>query len=645
MGRRSFADVASVSVQPATTPPIMTTDRTTTGTTAMPPPPWQPHHYGMTGRPKHQNQKTTLEAVARTAKTFAQQKLLEATPADHRAAVDDTLGTYIVEQLQAQMSHRSQQQNSNDDEDDDDDGLEALTELVHDHCHVEWPVARAILDAIVERLRAPPVPVAAPPPPVVANDIGRLAEDPPPRPAAAIPPDPRHFPPLGTAAAAPAGSKPTTISSTTSSTKPSKAVSLRPNHDKTVEAGQVVAALFPPTTRPRSRQSSLDETIASSRRSSSSIDETIKTTTSPPVPVSSSLPHQHTLQPEYYYPYPPPSAAMPYNNNAYPYHLQYQQQFHQRQQQFHQQDCIYTTSEQLLSMNAALSPEAAWTASHHAHGDINLAQYLVECTNADVPICRDFLLHDVCYRADCTFSHDRPEHHTCVFWFKSSCGKGAGCRFLHDFSPRLVQSLPQLVQQQQAVVTLPLHPAAVDNPELRVPSGASSFANVAQQDYAPHEKPQFVEKPQPRAATVSVNNKKKIRTIPIPLEIWNVTENRDAAVFAMYDDPMERYAAVQRQRQKQQPNNAQDNVMDLHYQSLATFPVVLDTLLDGLLEQHGTVWIVTGTGHHVGRRTHQKSGGALEAAVLSYLTEHGYSFKQGKDKTGQGGALFVDGYE
>jgi hypothetical protein len=612
----------------------MTTGRTTTGlTTTMQPPPWQPPHHGNAGRPN--NQRTVLEAAARTAKQFAQQKLLEATPSDHRAAVDDTLGSYIVEQLQQaqqMMSQQSQQQNNNEDE---DDGLEALTELVHDHCHVEWPVARSILDAIVERLRAPP-------PPVVANDNDneitlRLAKAEGPRPsAAALPPDPRHFPPLGGAATAPAGS---------SSTKPSKAGSsasssaagLRSNHDKTAEAEQVAAALFPPTTRPRSRQSSLDETIASSRRNS--LDETTTTTTPP-------LPHQHTLQPAYHtYPYPSPStAAMPYNNNAYHHHHQYQQ-YHQ---QYQQQDYIYTTSEQLLSMNAALSPEAAWTASHLAQGDVNLAQYLVECTNADVPICRDVLLHDVCYRADCTFSHDRPEHHTCVFWFKSACGKGATCRFLHDYSPRLVQSLPQLVQQQQAqpVMTLPLHPAAVDNPEqLRVPVGPSSFANVAQQDYAPHEKPQFVEKPQPRAGAVNANNKKNIRTIPIPLEIWNVTENRDAAVFAMYDDPMERYAAVQRQRQKQQQNNAQDNVMDLHYQSLATFPVVLDTLLDGLLEQHGTVWIVTGTGHHVGRRTHQKSGGALEAAVLSYLTEHGYSFKQGKDKTGQGGALFVDGYE
>jgi hypothetical protein len=595
----------------------------------------------MASRPKNQNQKTVIEAAARTAKTFAQQTLLEATPLDHRAAVDGTLGSYIVEQLQAQQTNTTKN-NGND----EDDGLEALTELVHDHCHVEWPVARSILDAIVERLRAPL------PPPVVTNndenEKSRLAAEGGPRPATAavIPPDPRHFPPLGAAA----GSKPTSMSSTTSSTtKPSKAGS-RSNHDKTAEAEKVVAALFPPTTRPRSRQSSLDETT--SRRSSNSIDET--TTTTPPFPISSPpFPHQHTLQPAYYsYPYPPPSAAaMPFNNNnAYHHHPhQYHQQFHQQQQQQYQQqqqqqDYIYTTSEQLLSMNAALSTEAAWTASHLAHGDINLAQYLVECTNADVPICRDFLLHDVCYRADCTFSHDRPEHHTCVFWFKSSCGKGATCRFLHDFSPRLVQSLPQLVQQQQPV-TLPLHPAAIDNPELRVPVDASSFANVAQQDYAPHDKQQFVEPPRAKPHPAAVI-KKKIRTIPIPLEIWNVTENRDAAVFAMYDDPMERYAAVQRQRQKQQPNNAlMDNVMDLHYQSLATFPVVLDTLLDGLLEQHGTVWIVTGTGHHVGRRTHQKSGGALEAAVLSYLTEHGYSFKQGKDKTGQGGALLVDGYE
>jgi Smr domain len=193
-------------------------------------------------------------------------------------------------------------------------------------------------------------------------------------------------------------------------------------------------------------------------------------------------------------------------------------------------------------------------------------------------------------------------------------------------------------QQQYANPALPIHPAAaLYNPELRVPVNESSFANIAIQNYVPS---QFVDartnQPQQSSKTTTTPVG-KIRSIPIPMEIWNVTENRDSAAFAMYEDPMERYAAVQRQ-------NPKDHVMDLHFQSIKTFPIVLETLLDGLLEQHGAVWIVTGTGHHVGQRTHQKTGGALEAAVMAYLTEHGYSFKRGKDKTGQGGALFVDGY-
>ena len=48
----------------------------------------------------------------------------------------------------------------------------------------------------------------------------------------------------------------------------------------------------------------------------------------------------------------------------------------------------------------------------------------------------------------------------------------------------------------------------------------------------------------------------------------------------------------------------------------------------------------------MGRRTHQKGGGALEAAVLEYLVEHynssDYSIQRGRDRNGQGGAVLVE---
>lgn len=42
-------------------------------------------------------------------------------------------------------------------------------------------------------------------------------------------------------------------------------------------------------------------------------------------------------------------------------------------------------------------------------------------------------------------------------------------------------------------------------------------------------------------------------------------------------------------------------VMDLHYQSVRTVPLVLGRLLPSALEQHLEVWLVTGTGHHTER--------------------------------------------
>ena len=83
-------------------------------------------------------------------------------------------------------------------------------------------------------------------------------------------------------------------------------------------------------------------------------------------------------------------------------------------------------------------------------------------------------------------------------------------------------------------------------------------------------------------------------------------------------------------------------MIDLHFQSIKTFPVVLSEVLPDKLVKFSQVWIVTGTGHHVGNKTHQKGGGALENAVVEWLQHEGYGFKRGKDRNGQGGAILVE---
>jgi hypothetical protein len=113
------------------------------------------------------------------------------------------------------------------------------------------------------------------------------------------------------------------------------------------------------------------------------------------------------------------------------------------------------------------------------------------------------------------------------------------------------------------------------------------------------------------------------KSMKIPQDLWNTHINQDSQVFHI-PDPMERYAFISASVKR-------SNVIDLHHQSTKTFAVVLANVLPEKLRDHGQVWLVTGTGHHVGRNTHQKGGGALESAVLSWLSSEGYDFCQGCD--------------
>jgi hypothetical protein len=176
----------------------------------------------------------------------------------------------------------------------------------------------------------------------------------------------------------------------------------------------------------------------------------------------------------------------------------------------------------------------------------------------------------------------------------------------------------------------------------------------------------------------------------IPQTLWQAHENRDASAFYIVD-PLERYYTVSSQQQQQPkqrsggggsrttPNDTTLHTIDLHYQSVKSFPIVLDTILPQKLaslspstssknDPQNGIWIITGTGHHVNtQRTHQKGGGALESAVLEYLVYHycysdttledvtgerngtgvskqpqQYRIYRGRDKNGKGGAIYLE---
>ncbi len=297
---------------------------------------------------------------------------------------------------------------------------------------------------------------------------------------------------------------------------------------------------------------------------------------------------------------------------------------------------IQSAAETLLSNNTDLSHDAALAASTMTYGNIELAQYLIDVVQVQTPICRYFLTNS-CFRADCNFSHDVTSH-TCLFWLKSKCAKGPACRYQHGFGASHLNGLQ---------VAPP--PSSYARPHYTVPPPATtqqtpapnSFANVAARGYQDHSNdfPSLKKQPTEKQQNANNHNKKqskaRLPTVPIPPDLWNHKVSRDASAFYIRD-PIERYQSVVKRIQ------CPDHVMDLHFQSVTTFPTVLEHYLGDKLHKHGQVWVITGTGHSVStHRTHQKSGGALEQAVLDYLLEHEYNISRGKDASGMSGAILV----
>lgn len=162
-------------------------------------------------------------------------------------------------------------------------------------------------------------------------------------------------------------------------------------------------------------------------------------------------------------------------------------------------------------------------------------------------------------------------------------------------------------------------------------NSVSAWSNVAQRGYSltsfsPSDDTEAAEFP-------SAKSKNRLKAVRIPQNLWNPSEKRCASVFHI-SDPLARYAEVS-------ATHPRKDVVDLHYQSMKTFSVVLSEVLPNKLRQHREVWVLTGTGHHVARNSHQKSGGVLESAVMSWLDEHGYECARGKDRNGYCGAVLV----
>jgi hypothetical protein len=151
----------------------------------------------------------------------------------------------------------------------------------------------------------------------------------------------------------------------------------------------------------------------------------------------------------------------------------------------------------------------------------------------------------------------------------------------------------------------------------------------------------------------------------MPTELW-LPDTSHSNYFHMYPDPMDRFIAVNRHhttvlKHRKIPLTLSRNedditenanavtLLDVHFQSLHTVTIVLDHFLPPALSSHAEVWIVTGSGHHVGGgqggHNHQRreEGGVLFQAVRRYLTEWDMAFWIGKDGVGNFGSFLVRG--
>ncbi|KAL3915941.1 MAG: hypothetical protein SGPRY_007025 [Prymnesium sp.] len=165
-----------------------------------------------------------------------------------------------------------------------------------------------------------------------------------------------------------------------------------------------------------------------------------------------------------------------------------------------------------------------------------------------------------------------------------------------------------------------------------------------------------------KGVKVSRGGRAEDRFVRAPVELWLVDVARiDAGDAFSIPDPMERFMAVNQPHLRRDQHSplalvlAHDamrdrdrlstaaKVLDMHYQSVRTTPIVLDAVLMAALQKHVEVWIITGTGHHTNQGGHQRTavGGVLHSTVKAYLEENGYDFYVARDHAGHSGAFLV----
>eukprot|EP00924_Labyrinthula_sp_SR-Ha-C_P015748 augustus_masked-scaffold_4-processed-gene-8.53-mRNA-1 protein AED:0.96 eAED:1.00 QI:0/-1/0/1/-1/1/1/0/265 len=252
------------------------------------------------------------------------------------------------------------------------------------------------------------------------------------------------------------------------------------------------------------------------------------------------------------------------------------------------------------------------------------------------------------FKSSCIYSHSAASNSTnnvCMAYIAGHCDFGKNCFNQHpdkDTVAKLKLNLKTKpcmygVNCQTKESCLYSHPEITLNPKAKefVPSFLKEKI-----DYN-FQTPIYPLKKSSTTSAQRTNYKRK--KVRIPQDMWVNNFERSSAVAMTIKDPLDRFLFVNRHFE----SNQEFKIMDLHYQSLSSYEIVLSTILPKV-KKGEKVWIITGSGHHATdghqKKSVQKGGlnlGVLYTAVETWLDDHFYTFDIGVDVNGHPSAFVV----